>query len=113
MRFDNGDELPMGIISRTYSWGTVCGDPKIDAITELDLVFDDETNWYFGDGVPNPDQWDFETFVLHELGHAHQLEHVVDNEDVMFYGLALGQTRRLLGANDATGAEYIMERSCT
>lgn len=38
---------------------------------DIVATFSDEINWYFGtDGNPGPDQYDFVSVVLHELGHG-------------------------------------------
>ncbi len=37
-----------------------------------------------------PDEQDFYATLIHELGHAHMLEHVVDENDIMHYSLIQG-----------------------
>ncbi len=107
IRFDTKDQLPDGVLGRCLVWGFVCGVPEVEAVIELDLIIDDDVNWHFGSTDPSPGQYDFETVVLHELGHGHQLGHVVDSVDVMYYGLAPGQLKRTLSANDKFGADVV------
>jgi len=45
-------------------------------------------------------QYDFQTVVEHELGHAVGLGHSMDPNSVMYASLAAGQARRSLTAND-------------
>jgi hypothetical protein len=47
-----------------------------------------------------PGQYDFQTIVTHELGHAVGLGHSGDTNSVMYAYLAPGQTRRALTAQD-------------
>ena len=50
--------------------------------------------------------------ALHELGHGHQLGHVIDpNSDVMHFSLFNGQDERVLGANNIIAAADVQGRS--
>ena len=55
-------------------------------------------DWYTGPdpSAVAPDQYDFETIVLHELGHALGLGHSQDPASTMFATLATGQSKRTL-----------------
>jgi streptogramin lyase len=59
-------------------------------------------NWYTGADATavGADQYDFETIVMHELGHAIGLAHSGDTNSVMYAYLAPGQTRRIVTAPD-------------
>src|SRR5206468_168594 len=59
-------------------------------------------DWYTG---PDPslidaNQYDYETVVMHELGHGIGLDHSADPNSVMYGTLSTGQARRTLGATD-------------
>lgn len=122
IRFDNGSELSSGTLGICYSWFSGCGDGAGSFnwfVSELDLVFNDTTNWYTGTGTPAGGQIDFESVALHELGHSHQLGHVIDPnnnsvgnnaEDVMHYSFSNGEFQRLISANNSTAANAIQNR---
>lgn len=111
IRFDNGSELDVDILGTCYSWYGSCNGTDW-VITDLDIVFDDATNWYFGTGTPGVTEYDFESVALHELGHGHQLGHVIDtNNDVMHYALSNSEDQRVLSANNITAAGNVQTRS--
>ena len=59
-------------------------------------------NWYTGSDPTQigPGQYDFETIVMHELGHAFGLGESADPASVMYYQLAPGVVRNGLTAGD-------------
>lgn len=121
IRFDNGTELDPGILGVCISWFRSCESGSFGLfVSELDIIFDDQTNWHFGNGLPGNNELDFQSVVLHELGHAHQLGHVIDTnfdgnnlDDVMHYGIARGVQQRVLNNNNITGASNVQSRSTT
>ncbi|WP_142784274.1 T9SS type A sorting domain-containing protein [Changchengzhania lutea] len=122
VRFDNGTELPDGTLGRCTYFISGCGtSPNINwFVSELDIVFDDGTNWYFGEGATPFVQYDFQSVALHELGHGHQLAHVIDNSaiidngnDVMHFNLQNGEFQRVLSSGNLAGGNSLMDRSTT
>ncbi|WP_298556584.1 T9SS type A sorting domain-containing protein [uncultured Algibacter sp.] len=115
IRFDNGSELGAGILGTCYSsyGGRDCSGEIIWYVTDLDIVFDDGVNWYFGESGETFDsgEFDFETVALHELGHGFQLGHVIDPSNVMHYALASNSTATTLDANSIEGASNVHSRS--
>jgi hypothetical protein len=114
VRFDNGSELAAGVLgqcSRYTSAGTCATPDTIAWVVELDMTYDDGTSWYYGTGTPGGSQVDFESVSLHELGHGHQLAHVIDAAAVMHYALAAGATKRVLSANDLAAGNNVLTYS--
>lgn len=135
IRFDNGTELEDitgndDILGSCFSWYSICpSTPAKVFVSELDIVFNDDINdpdtpaseaWYFGSdpmGI-SFNEWDFESVALHELGHGHQLGHVIDNStpvdngnDIMHYNLQNFEYQRVIVANNSTAANNIQTRS--
>ena len=129
VKFDNNavpaDDLPDGVLGRCSSWYSACGAFGTASswswhVAELDIVFDDETNWHFGAGLPAFTEYDFESVALHELGHGHQLGHVIDPtsdgdnmDDVMHYAISNSEQQRVLTTDNISGANDVHSRSTT
>ncbi len=109
VRFDNGPELATGVLGIVYLYGITCDDDGNGYIREMDFVWDDDTNWYFGNGTPGATQYDFKSIALHELGNAHQLGAVINVSSVMHYDLSPGQENYNLNSDDIDGANYTMD----
>lgn len=110
VRFDNGSELPTNVLGRVTSrFTTFCGTTNRVLVDEMDITWNDDVNWYYGNGTPPSSQYDFKSVALHELGHAHQLGHVIDPSVVMHYSLGNGDSKYTLNQNDIDGAVYTMD----
>lgn len=111
VRFDIGNELPSGVLGRCSSWWSGCsnGGTFDWYVNELDIVFDDGTNWHYTTGNPISSRYDFESVAVHELGHGHQLGHVIKSTEIMHYSISNGQVKRTLSTNgDLKGGNYVM-----
>jgi hypothetical protein len=64
-------------------------------------------NWYVGADAAwvEQNQFDFQTVVTHELGHALGLGHSASTDSVMYPALATGVTRRGLATVDLSSSE--------
>ncbi len=113
VRFDIGAELPAGVLGRTTSyWNGCVQDTDLNwFVAELDIVYNDGINWNYGPGFPGGGQIDFESVSVHELGHAHQLGHVIDNSKIMFWSAGPGAANRTLSQEDIDGANNVQDRS--
>lgn len=131
MNWDVGNETSVNTISRDnvnlvrltkftdsklgvcYSYWSGCssGANIIWYVAELDIEFDSSRNWYYGTGTPSGTQMDFESVSTHELGHGHQLGHVIDSKKIMHYSIGNGERKTVLHANDLEGGKLCMTRS--
>jgi PKD repeat protein len=113
IRFDIGAELPAGVLGRCTSYWSGCftGTVVNYYVSELDICFDDATNWQFGTALATGTQYDFESVAVHELGHGHQLSHVINSADVMHYAIANAQNKRTLNTDDINGGNAVMTRN--
>ena len=75
---------------------------------ELDIQFDDDTNWNFGPGSPTGLELDFESVALHEVGHTHGLNHTIDVNQVMHYSISAGDEKRTLSSQEMAASAYVM-----
>jgi len=91
--FDDLGQLPAGAIGLCFSYYKSCGS-NVWYVDEFDMIFKENFNWYFGNGIPVQNEYDFYTVALHEFGHAHQLAHVIKPTDLMHYSINPGQEKR-------------------
>ncbi|WP_018476218.1 T9SS type A sorting domain-containing protein [Pontibacter roseus] len=113
IRFASGSDVGSGVLARTISRynGRICEGDTLFWLTEFDMEINSGINWQYGPGGPGPNQFDYETVVLHELGHAHQLGHVILPNAIMHYAIESRRIIRDLGPADIRGANLVMARS--
>ena len=75
------------VLAYTSNYAVNCINTKI-AHTEIDLEISDIVNWFcetlVNNSVPSG-QRDVYAVILHELGHAHNLNHVINSNSIMNY----------------------------
>ena len=116
--FDNTSPLPSGVLGRCTSYWSGCfsGPNMAWYVTELDIVFDEGSNispltWEYGTAFPTPSEYDFETVAVHELGHGHQLGHVILGGAIMHYAISNGTYNRTVTGNDLAGGNFVQAKS--
>lgn len=110
IRFDTGEELPSNVLGVCYSYYLGCTTTEW-YVNEFDIVFDRDVRWEFGPDLPAGNEFDFESVAFHELGHGHQLGHVINQQDVMHYAIAPGTYQRDPNQDDIEGAKLVMKES--
>ncbi len=109
------DDLPDGIAGRCSSYYLACGAGGTDFdwfVGGMDIVFDDEVTWEYGPKLATVGAFDFESVALHELGHGHQLGHVIQSSGaVMHWVINDGENIRTLTTDDNDAANDMQSRS--
>jgi PKD repeat protein len=108
--------LGAGILGQCGSYFSGCGTNPSQSwfVAELDIQFANTPGggtWQYGTALPSASQYDFESVTVHELGHGHQLGHVIKSIDLMHYALANGQSKRNLNTDDLNGGLSVMARN--
>ncbi|MEQ1746613.1 MAG: IPT/TIG domain-containing protein [Saprospiraceae bacterium] len=110
--FDTGSPLGSGVLGVAHSYFSGCfsGSDLYWSVAEVDLnLRKTGVTWYYCDNpatIPGG-SFDFQSVAFHELGHGHQLAHVIDATAVMHRSISAGQVKRTLNSNEQAGADYI------
>jgi hypothetical protein len=99
------------VLGITDSWYSSCSPVQQWYCKEIDMRFSNTTNWNYSTNPPLASQSDFESVALHELGHATQLGHVIDETKVMHRNIANGTARRVLSIDEIDGGNNVTLRS--
>ncbi|MDP4262910.1 MAG: T9SS type A sorting domain-containing protein [Bacteroidota bacterium] len=62
--------------------------------------------WNFTTGAPTASQYDFESVMLHEVGHGHGLSHINLPSTLMYFAISNGATKRVPSANEIQMGQY-------
>ena len=115
VRFDNGTELGGGgTLAYALSRYFACSSGGVIElyVEEVDIVMNDDYTWHYGDvSTISPGEFDFYSVMLHEIGHALQLGHVIDTQKVMHFSIGAAQTNRDLAESDFEGSLYVANKS--
>lgn len=112
--------ISTGALGVTFSLWSGCYNSSIKDwhwyLNDVDMVFDDELSngrtWNYGPGSPTSAQYDMESVALHELGHAHQLGHIIDSDGIMHYSIRNGDEKRKLNTDiDIAAGDDVMKES--
>ncbi len=108
--FDENNELPLGVLGLCYSYYSGCTEDDW-FIEEQDVLIRKTDKWHFGDQTIPTNKIDFQSVVLHELGHAHQLAHVIKNTDLMHYSISNGEQKRTVENVNLEAAQWMINKS--
>jgi PKD repeat protein len=117
--WDTSNAMPNGTLAQCFSWYAGCFvSGTIKWYTEeMDIRFrvkpTNLTNWNYTSGNATITQYHFESVATHELGHGHQLTHVINPSVVMHFNIANGQTKPNLVTSDIDCGTYVLNKSGT
>ena len=106
--------LPSNVLGKTITTFSACGGGNgLEwQLREVDILFNPAINWYMGEGIPPTGTFDLQTVMMHELGHAHLLQHNNKEESVMHFELNENASKRFLNnETDVLGGSAIVDRS--
>lgn len=114
--WDSSGAMPSGVLAQCFSYWSGCFNPGLKwYVNELDIRFrvkpTGSTNWNYTTGNATASQFHFESVATHELGHGHQMGHVINSAVVMHYSIANGQTKPGLSADDISAGNYVINKS--
>jgi hypothetical protein len=113
--------LPAGVLARAtsrFSGSAIPGSCDLQNtvwwLKEVDMqVRETGVTWQYGPALATGSQYDFETVLLHELGHAHGLAHRIAPGQLMNYALANAANIRTPASVEIQGAQYKVGYSTT
>ncbi|WP_010180197.1 T9SS type A sorting domain-containing protein [Aquimarina agarilytica] len=114
----NSDEIDPGTLGVTTSYFSGCqigGGEIVAYLTEADMTFNSDVNWNFDETQPSTSQIDFQGTATHELGHAHNMGHVISVGQLMHFDTFTGvnSATRDIDVNTQEGALQNYEFSKT
>lgn len=114
--------MPQGTLGVTYIYPsevpcvTDSGQQRI-YIKEMDMLFTPTPpggSWNYGPGATTGAKYDFESVVVHELGHVHQLGHINSPDKLMHYAeFPNKDVRKPSSESSLAGGLNVMNRSVT
>jgi PKD repeat protein len=114
INFDSQCRLSNGVLAATITRISGCfqGNNLFWQVKDVDILFSSQFQWNYGPQPTTGGRMDFETVAVHELGHAHQLGHIIAPGRVMHYSVGPNQDQRALEMNsDLAGGVAVMQRS--
>ncbi len=110
IHFAPASEFSSGTLGICTSRTLLCGSTTA-YVAEADLKFNNTVSWNFSSEKCPPTLHDFQSVALHELGHALQLDHVVDTNEIMHYAIGKGTMRRFPTTNSIEGVKFVLQQS--
>ncbi|MEM6262570.1 MAG: matrixin family metalloprotease [Bacteroidota bacterium] len=114
------DSLPMGILGQTASFfagqaTAACNQAQTFwYLSDVDMRFANRPgnlSWNFGPQNATFLNFDFESVVVHELGHAKGLAHIIDDGEIMHFSISNGQTLRDIDGSEIPAVAHKLGHS--
>ena len=110
----NPGQFPNYLLGRTITTFSSCGTSNGLQwnLVEVDILLNSDIDWWLAETNPAENTFDIETALLHELGHAHLLQHNNDSNSPMYFELTQGAARRDLHLEaDIQGGYFVSSSS--
>jgi hypothetical protein len=107
-------QLPQYLLGKTITTFSGCGTPEGMQwnLIEVDVLLNSDIDWWIGQNAPLGNRFDLATSLLHELGHAHLLQHNNDLTSPMYFELTAGSARTNLSVqSDIDGGMFIANQA--
>jgi hypothetical protein len=78
-------------------------------VSELDIQMSPNgagAGWNYGPGSTGSNQIDFESVMLHEIGHGHSCDHINTNTTAMYFSVSTNLDKRIASANEIACADF-------
>jgi hypothetical protein len=108
IRFASPSVLKPGVLGITYNFFVSCAD-SYWYVKGFDMIFLDSLIWNYDTTQINSNTYDFLSVVTHELGHAHQLSHVIDKDNLMHFSIRKAESKRVIDANSLACADVVLQ----
>lgn len=99
------------VIAVTNVWGYFGGPPQTRELVEWDMLFNNSSEWTWGDGLNDPTLMDVQNIATHELGHSFGMADLYDtscNLETMYGYSTEGETsKRDLNSGDIQGIQEL------
>jgi hypothetical protein len=118
VNFDGNCLLGGNLLGRTTTWYDACGSGSPNwqwTLTEQDVIIEANAYpWNYGPAATTGGKYDFESTVLHELGHAQLLAHCINPPKLMHWSRSTNvDVRTPDAAVDIAATNDITARSAT
>ncbi|MGB0840013.1 MAG: matrixin family metalloprotease, partial [Chitinophagales bacterium] len=113
--FDNTCPVSAGLAgqARYFISGCTIGADTYAYISEIDVYIGNTVPWNYGTDCPDMNAIDFQSVMLHELGHGFGMGHVVNTGEVMFPSVVSGTHNRNLDQGALSCMSAVMAHSTT
>jgi len=99
------------VIAVTTVWGYFYGAPKTRELVEWDMLFNEGSDWTWGDAKVDPALMDLQNIATHELGHSAGMDDLYETScmaETMYGYSSEGEvSKRDLNAGDITGIQKL------
>jgi hypothetical protein len=95
IKFDTTFPDTSGVLAETTSRFAECGTTPKPFSHEIDIRINAKKPWNCDStGTVPPGEYDLYSIILHELGHAHSLNHIIDTNRIMHFSISSGKHNR-------------------